>query len=158
MYYRVIGRATAAFGRQYSAVLRSLSDSAPSEIEMSYRGGGGGYGRRGRGPNRGGGRGQRGGSRGCGGRGGRGGGGSGGGGGAEGHGAPPPPGLRGRALGMWYASRSRAHKKSRERNEVKYGIFISHFVQKFIINAVATDLCDWYLIYIIHKNILLAQP
>ena len=118
MYYRVLGRATAAFGRRYSAILRSLSDLPPSEFEMSYRGGGGGYGRRGRGPNRGGGRGQRGGSRGRGGRGGRdgrGGGGSGGG-GAEGHGAPPP-GLSGRALGMWYASRSRAHKKNRERNE-----------------------------------------
>lgn len=104
----------AVFGRRYSifSLKRSLSNLPPSEIEMSYRGGGG-YGRRGRGPNRGGGRGQRGG----GGNRGRGRGGSGRG-GAEGHGAPPPAGLRGRALGMWYASRSRAHKKARERNEV----------------------------------------
>ena len=81
--------------------------------EMSYRGGGGGgYGRRGRGPNRGGGRGRGGGGRGR--SRGRGGGAA----GAEGHGAPPP-GLRGRDLGMWYASRSRAHKKTRERNEVR---------------------------------------
>ena len=102
MYCRVLVTArsnTAVLGRQYS--IRSLSDLTISE--MSYRARGGGYGRRGRGPNRGGGRGQRGGSRGR---------------GAEGHGAPPPAGLSGRALGMWHASRSRARKKARERTEV----------------------------------------
>lgn len=112
MYYRVLGTArsvaAAVFGRRYSflGLNRSLSDLAPTE--MSYRGG---YGRRGRGPNRCGGRGRgRGGSRGRGAGGGVT--------GAEGHGAPPPAGLRGRALGMWYASRSRAHKRAREKKEV----------------------------------------
>ena len=75
-----------------------------SDAVMSYRRGGGYGGRRGRGPNRGGGRGS-----GSGGDGGD---------GAWGQG-PPPPGLRGRALGMWYASRSRAQKKKRERSEVR---------------------------------------
>ena len=114
MYCRAVGTArsiaaAAVFGRRYSVLRlnRYLSDLTTSE--MSYRGG---YGRRGRGPNRGGGRSQRGGSRG------RGGGRGGSSAGAEGRGAPPPAGLRGRALGMWHASRSRAHKKAREKNEV----------------------------------------
>ena len=99
-------------GREISACPQL--QSSESDTEMSYRGGG--YGRRGRGPNRGGGRASRGlGVRGRGSgrgasrkeRGDR----------AEGHGAPPP-GLRGRELGMWYASRSRAQKKKRELSEV----------------------------------------
>lgn len=70
-------------------------------LEMSYRGGMGR--RRGGGPNRGGGP-YRGGG---GGRRGRGGGGG------------PPPGLSGREIGMWYASRSRGRKKEKERKEVR---------------------------------------
>ena len=108
------------FGRRFPifSLNQSLSDLS-SLSEMSYRGGGG-YGKRGRGPNRGGGRG-----RGGGGLGARGGSrGRGRSSGAEGHGAPPPPELRGRALGMWYASRSRAHKKARERNEVSIRIIV----------------------------------
>lgn len=99
----------------------SFNQSLSDLNEMSYRGGGG-YGKRGRGPNRGGGRGRGGGGLGA--RGGSCGRGRGGSSGAEGHGAPPPPGLRGRALGMWYASRSRAHKKTRERNEVSIKIIV----------------------------------
>ena len=89
--------------------IRGQLGSSESDVEMSYRGGG--YGRRGRGPKRGGGRGR---GRGGSGRGRAGGGEE----GSEGQGAPPP-GLRGRALGMWYASRSRAQKKSRELKEVR---------------------------------------
>ena len=97
----IAGRATLlATERQLSVGRLRLLES---DIEMSYRGGRGYGGRRGRGPNRGGGRGRRGFS----------------GPGGPGDGAGgPPPGLSGRDLGMWYASRSRAQKKKRERNEV----------------------------------------
>lgn len=101
-------------GREISARPQLLSSEL--DTKMSYRGGG--YGRRGRGPNRGGGRASRGpGVRVRGGGSGRGAGGKERGDRAEGHGAPPP-GLRGRELGMWYASRSRAQKKKRELSEV----------------------------------------
>ena len=107
-------RVSSVFGKRYpTSSLRSnqlpLSDLVPSDVEMSFRGGAG-YRRRGRGPNRGGGRGRGDGS-------GRGRDSREGGGGDERLGAPPP-GLRGRALGMWYAGHSRARKKARERNEV----------------------------------------
>lgn len=63
--------------------------------EMSHRGGGYGRKRGGGGPNRGGG--GRGRGRGRGG---------------------PPPGLKGREIGMFYAQKSQEKKKEREKNEV----------------------------------------
>ena len=100
--------------RPFSASHSCRLKSSDITADMSYRARGG-YGvKRGRGPNR---RGGRGSER-------RGGGhphGAGWSGGAEGVGGgdAPPPDLRGRALGMWYASRSKSRKKKKEIKEVR---------------------------------------
>ena len=83
---------------------------------MSHRGGGYGHKRfRGGGPNRGGG----GPNRGGGGPNRGGGGPNRGGGRGRGRGGPPP-GLTGREIGMWYAQKSKHHKKEQEKNEASF--------------------------------------
>lgn len=99
MYRALAARSSRLVG--YSS--RFFTQKRPFSEEMSYRSGGaGGYrGRSGRGgPNRGGGGRGRGRGRGRGGGGG------------------PPPGLSGREIGLFYAARSKAKKKEKDRNEV----------------------------------------
>ena len=79
-------------------------------------------------------RGRGGGGRGRGGRGGGGGGGRGRGGGGGGRGGGgrerPPPGLKGREIGMWYAQRSKEQTKEKEKQQVSVsrGLFTDVFL------------------------------